>query len=139
MWVNAWIVRFDPGTAQALKAWKAQQASERLAFGPAWTAMGGVRVEEAWVVTEPNGFIIHPDTLLRRWMALVKQAGVTPIPLHGARHTHAMLSLGAGVRLDVVSRQLGHSSVAITADVYGHDDQEAAVEAAERLGEMPGG
>jgi integrase len=45
-----------------------------------------------------------------------------------------MLALGAGVRLDVVSRQLGHASIAITADVYGHDDPEAAVEAAGKLG-----
>jgi len=43
--------------------------------------------------------------------------GVRPIGLHGARHTYATLALAAGARLDVVSRQLGHASIAITADV----------------------
>lgn len=109
-------VRFDEQTAVALRSWSAQQAEERLAFGPAWRIMGGLHLEAAWVVTEPNGFVIHPDTLLRRWRALVKKAGVKPIPLHGARHSYATLALEAGVRLDIVSRQLGHASIAITAD-----------------------
>jgi integrase len=60
--------------------------------------------------------------------------GVRPIGLHGARHTHATLALAAGARLDVVSRQLGHASIAITADVYGHPDHKAASEAAEIVG-----
>jgi integrase len=41
-----------------------------------------------------------------------------------------MLALGAGVRLDVVSRQLGHASIATTGNIYTHDSDEAAAEAA---------
>jgi integrase len=88
-------------------------------------------------VTEHNGYILEPDKLLRRWKALVKVAGVTPITLHGARHSFA-IALAAGARLDVVSRQLGHASIAITADVYGHPDDEAAALAAAALGEILG-
>jgi integrase len=33
----------------------------------------------------------------------------------------------------VVSRQLGHASVGTTADVYGHDDSEAAKGAAAKV------
>jgi integrase len=51
--------------------------------------------------------------------------------LHGARHSYAELALGAGVRLDVVSRTLGHATAAFTADQYAHDSDEAAAEAAE--------
>jgi integrase len=130
---KARLVRFDEGTATALKAWKAAQGRERLAFGPAWRAMGGLGVQAPWVVTEPDGFVIHPDTLLRRWKALVKRVGVTPIPLHGARHSYATLALGAGVRLDIVSRQLGHASIGTTANIYGHDDRETALDAAEKV------
>jgi integrase len=128
-------VRFDRATAAALRRWKADQAEERLAFGAAWKSDGGLGLSAA-IVTEADGSVIHPDTLLRRWKALVKVAGVTPIGLHGARHTHAELSLSSGARLDVVSRQLGHASIAITADVYGHPDDAAAAEAAERLGKI---
>jgi hypothetical protein len=59
-------------------------------------------------------------------------------PLHGARHFFATLSLAGGARLDVISRQLGHASVAIPADVYGHPDDDAAAAAAAALGEILG-
>jgi integrase len=36
----------------------------------------------------------------------------------------------AGVRLDVVSRQLGHASIATTGNIYTHDRDEAAAEEA---------
>ena len=62
-----------------------------------------------------------------------------PIGLHGARHTHTTLPLAAGARLDIVSRQLGHASIAITADVYGHPDDNAASEAAEIVGRVISG
>jgi integrase len=39
--------------------------------------------------------------------------------LHDLRHTYASLTLQRGVPLLVVSRQLGHASIAITADIYG--------------------
>ena len=44
----------------------------------------------------------------------------------------------AGARLDVVSKQLGHASVAITADVYGHPDDDALEEAARKMGTVLG-
>ena len=42
------------------------------------------------------------------------------IRLHDARHTAATLLLLSGVHPKVVSEMLGHSSVAITLDVYSH-------------------
>jgi integrase len=54
-----------------------------------------------------------------------------PIRLHDLRHTHASLALQRGVPLLVVSRQLGHASIAITADVYGHLAADASREAAQ--------
>jgi integrase len=80
-----------------------------------------------------DGAVVHPDTMLGRWKRLVT-AGVPAIPLHGARHSFAELALSSGVRLDVVSRTLGHSSSAFTADRYSHDSDEAAAEAANRIG-----
>jgi integrase len=131
-------VRLDDQTASHLRRWKAEQNEDRLAFGEAWKAEGGVSLEADWIVTEADGAVVHPDTLLGRWKRLVKQAGVTPIGLHGARHSYAEIALGAGVRLDVVSRNLGHASSAFTADQYSHDSDAAAVEAAEIVGRVIG-
>jgi integrase len=63
----------------------------------------------------------------------MKAAGVTPIGLHGVRHSYAELALAAGVRLDVVSRQLGHASISMTGDIYTHDNDETAEEAARKM------
>lgn len=82
---------------------------------------------------ERDGAVLHPNTLLRRWKALVKTAGITPIGLHGGRHTYAELALGGGARLDVVSRQLGHRSISTTSDIYTHDNVQAAADAAAKV------
>ncbi|MBA3690948.1 MAG: tyrosine-type recombinase/integrase [Actinobacteria bacterium] len=82
--------------------------------------------------------MVHPATLGARWDRLVAAADVTPITLHSARHTYAELALAAGVRLDVVSRQLGHASSSTTASNYLHDNDEAAAEAAQKVADMLG-
>lgn len=85
-------------------------------------------------MTEPDGAVINPETFLGRWQTVVKAAGVPSIPLHGARHSYAELSLAAGARLDVVSRQLGHASIATTANIYLHDADESGLGVADLLG-----
>ena len=61
----------------------------------------------------------------------MRLAGIPEIPLHGARHSYAELALSSGVRLDVVSRALGHASSSFTADQYSHDSDDAAAKAGE--------
>jgi integrase len=51
---------------------------------------------------------------------LVEAAGLPRIRLHDLRHTHATLSLQAGVPVKVVSERLGHASTSFTLDVYAH-------------------
>jgi integrase len=133
------LVRFDERTEVALRSWKVAQGKERLKFGPAWKTDGGLGHEAPWVVTEADGAVIHPDTLLARWGRLARAAKVPAIPLHGARHSYATLALEAGVRLDVVSHQLGHSSVATTANIYVHVSPAAGAEAAEMMGALLAG
>jgi integrase len=50
----------------------------------------------------------------------VRAAPVPVIRLHDLRHTHASLLLAAGVPIKVVSERLGHTTIAMTLDVYGH-------------------
>lgn len=89
-------------------------------------------------MTEADGSVVQPDTLLARWKAAVSRAGVTPITLHAARHTYVELARTAGVRLEVVSRQLGHASISTTGDIYTHDSDETAEEAARGIGRVLG-
>jgi len=56
----------------------------------------------------------------RVWRPLLGRAGVQHIRVHDARHTDASLMLRRCVPVAYVSRQLGHSSIAVTVDLYGH-------------------
>jgi integrase len=47
-------------------------------------------------------------------------AGLIPITLHEARHTYASLLIAAGVSSKAVSTYMGHASITITLDRYGH-------------------
>jgi len=58
---------------------------------------------------------------------------MTDVGLHTLRHSFATHMLQAGVPLHTVSELLGHSSVAVTGDVYGHVSTEGARSAVERL------
>jgi len=49
-----------------------------------------------------------------------KAAGLAPIGLHECRHTFASISIAAGVNAKALSSYLGHSSIQITLDRYGH-------------------
>ena len=49
-----------------------------------------------------------------------KAAELTPIGLHEARHTFAPLMIAAGVNARALSTYMGHASVSITFDRYGH-------------------
>ena len=55
------------------------------------------------------------------------------IRLHDLRHTSASLALMAGVPMKAVSERLGHSSTAITANLYTHVVPVVAQDAADRI------
>jgi integrase len=61
-----------------------------------------------------------PATVTARAKRAWKQSGLTGITLHEARHVAASLMIDAGIALTSVSKFMGHSSISITNDVYGH-------------------
>lgn len=50
----------------------------------------------------------------------LEQANLRHIRVHDLRHTYATVRLLRGHNVGDVSHQLGHSSIKITYDVYGH-------------------
>jgi integrase len=73
---------------------------------------------------------------LRHFTTLVARHGLPPIRLHDLRHTSASIGLAGGESLLEVSRRLGHSSIAITADTYSHISPATASESAQRLAQL---
>lgn len=60
-------------------------------------------------------------------------AGLPVIRWHDLRAAHGSLLLSAGVDISVVSRKLGHSSVALTSRHYGGVAEQLQQDAADRL------
>jgi site-specific recombinase XerD len=75
-----------------------------------------------------------PRNALRAFAAIAERAEHTGVTLHTLRHSTASALIAAGEHIKVVQEMLGHSSDAITADIYSHVNvqQQRAVE---RLGE----
>jgi integrase len=77
-------------------------------------------LSEALVFLSTTGTPIFPNNLTRDFAIVTRRAGLGARHVHELRHAYAAEMLRRGVPLHVVSRQLGHASVAITADIYGH-------------------
>lgn len=58
--------------------------------------------------------------MLERSRKAWETAGLERIGLHEARHTFATLMLAAGVNVKALSTYMGHASITITLDRYGH-------------------
>src|SRR5207245_7884431 len=54
------------------------------------------------------------------WRPLLRKAGLPIRRYHATRHSYATWLLESGADIRYVSTQLGHSSIAITCDIYGH-------------------
>jgi integrase len=82
----------------------------------------------------PEGKPYNPERFSREFArALDRRPELPRLRLHDLRHTWATLALQAEVPLRIVSERLGHSSTAITADVYSHVTPTMQKDAAERV------
>jgi integrase len=119
----------DPGSVDRLRAHKEVQTLERAAWGAAWHDSG-------LVFTREDGRPLRPEYVTRHFQRLAAEAGLPVIRLHDLRHTNASIALAAGVDIKVVSDRLGHSTTAITADLYTHVNRTVGRAAADRIAEV---
>ncbi|MBI3603656.1 MAG: tyrosine-type recombinase/integrase [Nitrospirae bacterium] len=54
------------------------------------------------------------------WFPLIEKAEIRRLDLHAARHTFASHVIANGENLQYIAEQIGHSSIKVTADTYGH-------------------
>jgi integrase len=95
---------------EELRRWRLVQAEELFRLG--------IRADDNWhVVTQADGSPLQPRSLTHVVSAFLKEWGMT---LHGLRHSHASHLLGSNVHPKIVQERLGHSSIAITMDIYSH-------------------
>ena len=95
-------------------------------------------ISRDWVFPSPDGSILDPDNLYHRYFVpVLAKSGVRKIRLHDLRHTFGSLLLQKGASVVYVKEQMGHSSIQVTVDTYGHLIPGANVSYVDRLDQKP--
>ena len=106
-------VYFPSGTGDSLREHRKAQLEARLVAGQ-------LRDDNDLIFCRPDGRPLEPGNVTHRFQRLLKQAGLKHVRLHDLRHTAASLHLARGENPKVVQEMLGHSTIAVTMDIYSH-------------------
>lgn len=78
-------------------------------------------------------YINRQNMMTREFHPALERAGLPPMRFHDLRHTYAAIVITMGENIKFIQKQLGHASLTITMDTYGHLLPEASHEFGERL------
>lgn len=79
------------------------------------------RGRDSLVFTTENGLPLRNGNFRNRvWDPALEEARLPRIRIHDLRHTCATLLIAQGAHAKAIQRHLGHSSIQITFDTYGH-------------------
>jgi integrase len=105
------VIPMPVPVVKALKAWRAQQAHDRLAWGDDWPDSG-------LVFTREDGTAVPAPWASTRFEILAYRAGLPPVRFHDLRHGAASLCKAAGLDTKYISALLGHSRTSFTDATY---------------------
>ena len=119
-------VPLSPTVVALLRKHRTEQKAERLRAGNQWQDSG-------LVFTTETGGPVDPRNLLPRRRGREQGRRRRGRRVHTLRHSAAVSWLECGVHIKAVADLLGHSSIAITGDVYGHTSDDTARAAVDGL------
>jgi integrase len=91
-----------------------------------------------WVFCSQVGRQLHSNNLRRRvFYPCLEKAGLRRVRIHDLRHTYASLLIQNGESLAYIRDQLGHHSIQVTVDIYGHLVPGGNQAAVDRLDDAP--
>lgn len=95
-------------------------------------ALAGTRWQDNGLVFPSEiGTPLEERNVLRRFQNICKANELPKLRMYDLRHTHASLLIHEGVHPKRISERLGHSSIKLTMDTYGHlfegSDRDSAV------------
>jgi integrase len=89
---------------------------------------------DGFVFTSPEGGPLRRTNLRRRdWLPAVHASVGEPLGFQDLRHSHAAMLIAQGEHPKVIQLRLGHSSIQVSLDTYGHLFEGLDEAAADRL------
>ena len=126
------VLALDTVTVTSLREHRHRQRHGRIAAGSRWQ-------DREFVFTTIVGSPTDHSNLMRHYRVLLERAGIPRQTFHQLLHACATLLLESGEELANISKLLGHSGLATTADFYGHLTPKISRRAADRMGEILAG
>ncbi len=113
--------------------------SPTLALELKWHKLACPSSELDLVFCNSEGKALDPDSLVKRqFLPALRRAKIRQVRFHDLRHTNASLRIEQGQNIVYIARQIGHSSVKTTLDIYGHLMKEVHSEQAKKLDNILG-
>jgi integrase len=117
---------------EALRCHRLRQTEECARAGPAWKGDG------TYVFTSTVGTPLEPRRLDRIFTEICQHAGLRRIRFHDLRHSAAAILIAQKVQSKAIQELLGHSSIQVTLDIYGHLFDSVKQETADKMDEALG-
>jgi integrase len=120
-----------PLAADVLTIRTRAQDADKETLGRAWEDNG-------LVFTTRTGRPVEPRNLVRSFHRICSAHGLRPIAVHHLRHTTATLLKNLRVPARDAQLILGHARMAVTLEIYTHEDREAQREALSKISDALG-
>ena len=122
---------------EALRRHKIEQAEMRLRLGLGWDDDTLVCGRYDGSPRSPRAFSKEFARFVAKLRARTQEnqgrAEIPAITFHGLRHSHATQLLKAGIHPKIAQERLGHSTIAVTLDLYSHVTETMQDDAARQI------
>ena len=122
-------ITITTGLARVLSEHKERMKAQAEALGQEWSDSGLVFPNTA-------GRIVNARNLQNVLYRIYAKAGIEGATMHTLRHTYATRCFEADIKAKMISKQLGHSKVKTTLDVYVHMLPDTKRTEVDKLAEM---
>jgi len=105
------LILLAPVVLDLLRRQELSQQMDRYVMGERWE-------DGDWVFARKNGTPQSVSGISQRWKRFLAKHNLRHVRIHDLRHSYATNALIADQRIEMISEQLGHSSIRITKDTY---------------------
>lgn len=91
------------------------------------------RANKYFIFLAENGEYLDAGNIDKSWIYFLKRCKVDHLKFHALRHTYATLQFENNIRIETVSKLLGHASIEITSNTYTHVMKEEKQKAVDTL------